>query len=63
MQGIRPRSLTNSELIRASADYIGHGGVPDEYAIELLRRLNWYTKDKERETATETDPRQQALPL
>ena len=63
MQGIRPRGLNNSELIRLSADYIDKGGLPNDYAIELLRRLNWYTKDKEKEAATETDPRQQSLPL
>lgn len=63
MQGIKPRGLTNSELIRVSADYVDNGGLPNDFAVELLRRLNWYTQDKERETATATDPRQQSLPL
>lgn len=63
MQGIKPRSLTNSELIRVGADYVDRGGLPNDFAVELLRRLNWYTQDKERETASETDPRQQSLPL
>jgi hypothetical protein len=63
MQGIKPRSLNNSELIRFSAEHLDRGALPNDYAIELLRRLNYYTQNKERENATEHDPRQQTLPL
>jgi hypothetical protein len=63
MQGIKPRTLSNKELIRIGADLLAQGVLPNDYALELLRRLNWYTQNRENETATEVDPRQQKLPL
>ena len=63
MQGIKPRSLNNSELIRISAEHVDNSALPNDFAIELLRRLNYYTQNKERENATEHNPRQLALPL
>ena len=63
MQGIKPRTLSNKELLRISADMLDFGPLPNEYAVELLRRLNWYTENRLDEAATEADTRQQSLPL
>ena len=39
MQGIRPRSLSNTELIQYSATFIdSNEGMPIEWQHELLRR-------------------------
>lgn len=63
MQGIKPRTLSNAELMRLSAELIDRGPLPTEWATELLRRLNYYTAGLEKHTASTIDPKQLTLPL
>ena len=64
MQGIKPRTLTNSELIQYASDRVYEEGSLDvALATEILRRLNHYTEGKETQTASITDPRQLELSL
>jgi hypothetical protein len=64
MQGPQPRTLTNNELISACADRLAANSTLDyAHAIELLRRLNYYTQGKENQTANVFDDRQLELPL
>lgn len=63
MQGIKPRTLTNHELIQYASDQLYEGVLDITVLTEVLRRLNWYTKGKEYQTAAVTDSRQLELPL
>jgi hypothetical protein len=63
MQGIKPRTLTNSELIQYASDQLYEGVLDVAVLTEALRRLNYYTEGKENQTATFADPRQLELPL
>ena len=63
MQGIKPRTLTNHELIRYASDQLYEGVLDITVLTEVLRRLNWYTEGKEYQTASTIDSRQLELPL
>lgn len=63
MQGTQPRTLSNKELIRFCADLLEHGHLPDNFVVEILRRLNYYTDGLGDQTASQKDPRQLDLPL
>lgn len=64
MYGTQPRTLTNGELISVCADRLAANSTLDyAHAIELLRRLNYYTQGKENQTANVFDDRQLELPL
>ena len=64
MQGIKPRTLSNKELIQYASDRVYEEGSLDvALATEILRRLNHYTDGKENQTATLKDSRQLELPL
>ena len=63
MQGIKPRTLSNKELLKYGAELAEQGPLPVEWAIELLRRLNYYTGGLENHTASNVDNRQLTLPL
>lgn len=63
MHGIKPRNLTNAELLKYGAAMVEEGSLPAEWAIELLRRLNYYTGGLEQHTASTIDPKQLTLPL
>ena len=64
MHGPQPRTLTNGELISVCADRLAVNPTLDyAHSIELLRRLNHYTQDKEHQTLDHADPRQLELPL
>ena len=64
MQGTQPRTLTNNELVSACADRLAANSSLDyAHALELLRRLNYYTQGKENQTASVFDDRQLELPL
>ena len=64
MQGIKPRTLTNSELIQHASDQLHEGVLDIAVLAEVLRRLNYYTEGHEtRILRSEEDPRQLELPL
>ena len=63
MQGIKPRTLTNSELIQYASDQLYEGVLNVAVMAEVLRRLNYYTDGKEGQTASIKDSRQLELPL
>jgi hypothetical protein len=63
MHGIKPRTLTNAELLKYGAELAAEGPLPVDWAIELLRRLNYYTSGLEKHTASNVDERQLTLPL
>ena len=63
MQGIKPRTLTNSELIQYASDQLYEGVLNVAVMAEVLRRLNYYTDGKEDQTALLKDSRQLELPL
>lgn len=63
MQGIKPRTLTNQELIQYASDQLYEGVLNVAVLTEVLRRLNYYTDGKEDQTATIHDPRQLELSL
>ena len=63
MHGIRPRTLSNDELLRYGADLAAEGPLPAEWAVVLLRRLNYYTAGLEKHNASSIDPKQLTLPL
>lgn len=63
MHGIKPRTLSNDELTRYAAELIVAGPLPMEWAVELLRRLNYYTDKLGKHTASNVDDRQLTLPL
>ena len=63
MQGIKPRTLTNGELIQYASDQLYEGVMDVGAMTEVLRRLNWYTQGKEDQTASIKDSRQLELPL
>lgn len=63
MHGIKPRTLSNEELLRYGAYLAAEGPLPTEWAAELLRRLNYYTAGLEKHNASSIDPRQIPLPL
>ena len=63
MQGIKPRTLTNQELIQYASDQLYEGVLNVAVLTEVLRRLNHYTEGKETQTASITDPRQLELSL
>ncbi|MGA1024558.1 MAG: hypothetical protein ACO3S8_07745 [Aquiluna sp.] len=63
MQGIKPRTLTNGELIQQASDQLHEGVLDIAMLAEVLRRLNYYTEGKENQTANFADPRQLELPL
>jgi hypothetical protein len=63
MHGIKPRTLTNSELIQYASDQLHEGVLDIAVLTEALRRLNYYTEGKESQTATFADPRQLELSL
>lgn len=63
MQGIKPRTLSNTELLKYGAELTEQGPLPVEWAVELLRRLNYYTGGFENHTASNVDNRQLTLPL
>jgi hypothetical protein len=62
MHGIKPRTLSNAELIRyATLDMeANEGGMSMEYQVELLRRFNALAPLNE---FPAIDPQQLALPL
>ena len=43
MSDIQPRTLSNRELLRIGADMTASGGMPVNFQVEILRRLNNYT--------------------
>ena len=63
MSIIQPRTLTNKELVRASAELLETAPLPEAYAIELVRRLNYYTEGVEDQIASIKESRQLELPL
>lgn len=63
MHGIKPRTLTNAELLKYGAELAAEGPLPVDWAVELLRRLNYYTTGLEKHTASNVDDRQLTLPL
>ena len=64
MQGIKPRTLTNSELIQYASDQLYEGVLNVAVMAEVLRRLNYYTEGHEtRVLHSIEDPRQLELPL
>lgn len=65
MQGIKPRTLSNAELLKYGAELADEGPLPVEWAVELLRRLNYYVGNSEllKHTASTTDDTQLSLPL
>ena len=64
MQGIKPRTLTNSELIQYASDQLHEGVLDVAVLTEALRRLNYYTEGHEtRVLRSIEDPRQLELPL
>lgn len=64
MQGTSPRTLTNKELIQYASDKLhDEGTLAHAEALELLRRLNYYTEGRENQNATIKDTRQLELPL
>ena len=63
MHGIKPRTLSNEELLKYSAILLDSQQLPTEWAVELLRRLNYYTGGLEKHTASNIDERQLSLPL
>jgi hypothetical protein len=64
MHGIKPRTLTNGELIQQASDQLHEGVLDIAMLAEVLRRLNYYTEGHEsRILRSETDPRQLELPL
>lgn len=64
MPGPQPRTLTNGELISACADRLAVNSTLDyAHSLELMRRLNHYTKGKEDQNLEHADPRQLELPL
>jgi hypothetical protein len=63
MHGIKPRTLTNQELIQYASDQLYEGVLNVAVLTEVLRRLNHYTDGKENQTASINDPRQLELSL
>ena len=63
MHGIKPRTLSNAELLKYGADLAEQGPLPTEWAVELLRRLNYYTGGLENRAASNVDDKQLTLPL
>ena len=63
MHGIKPRTLSNAELLKYGAELADQGPLPAEWAVELLRRLNYYTGGLEKHTASNVDDKQLTLPL
>ena len=63
MQRIRPRTLTNKELIQFASAQLFEGKLDVATMSEVLRRLNHYTDGKEDQTASIKDSRQLELPL
>lgn len=65
MHGIKPRTLSNAELIKYGADLADQGPLPAEWAVEILRRLNYYVGNTALDNATATPPddKQLSLPL
>lgn len=63
MHGIKPRTLTNGELIQYASDQLHEGVLDIAVLTEALRRLNYYTEGKESQTASFIDARQLELPL
>lgn len=54
MSDIQPRTLSNRELLRIGADMTANGGMPVNFQVEVLRRLNNYTygvKDTDNDSA------------
>jgi hypothetical protein len=49
--------------LRYGADLAAEGPLPAEWAVELLRRLNYYTAGLEKHNASSIDPKQLTLPL
>ena len=61
MQGIKPRTLSNAELVKYSAMFLdSEQQLPNEWAIELVRRFNLLAP---LDAAPTVDPRQLELPL
>ena len=66
MHGIKPRTLSNEELLKYSAMLLDcNQPLPADWAIELVRRLNYYVGDGSlnNATASSRDDKQIALPL
>lgn len=64
MQGIKPRTLTNGELIQYASDQLHEGVLDIAVMAEVLRRLNHYAEGHEnRVVRSFEDPRQLELPL
>ena len=64
MHGIKPRTLTNQELIQYASDQLYEGVLNVAVLTEVLRRLNYYAEGHEsRVLRSEEDPRQLELPL
>ena len=65
MSGIEPRRLTNKELVRIAADMAHDGSMPQNFQIEVVRRLNFYTQGAGVSIADESpnNPAQLELPL
>jgi len=49
--------------LKYGAELADEGPLPAEWAIELLRRLNYYTGGLENHTASNVDDKQLTLPL
>lgn len=61
MQGIKPRTLSNAELVKYSAMLLdSYHTLPTEWAIELVRRFNLLAP---LDSTPTVDPRQLELPL
>ena len=61
MQGIKPRTLSNAELVRYSAMLLDcNQPLPTEWAVELVRRFNALVPLDE---TPAVDSRQLELPL
>ena len=64
MQGIKPRTLTNGELVQYASDLLHEGVLDVAVMAEVLRRLNYHIEGQEsRILRSFEDPRQLELPL
>ena len=61
MHGIKPRTLSNAELVKYSAMFLdSNQQLPNDWAIELVRRFNALAP---LDSTPTVDPRQLELPL
>lgn len=64
MHGIKPRTLTNGELVQYASDLLHEGVLDVAVMAEVLRRLNYHIEGQEsRILRSIDDPRQLELPL